>query len=217
MKVVLKDRLRLIVLSLIAGIILSGQTSYAIDIKGFRKSPSCEVIHNDGKFGLVRAEEMGGKSLKKSFVSKKGNKQSLETEQRVILYSAYTSYTSEFGNDTCWPWVNPDEAFLFVAFRVDDNMKVDIRWSISLLNGEDSRVETMEGVGDSETGDSLSPDYWHYAWWNPDEPLKEGIYKCEVRVKPSDSNIWSSKAFCRFEVTNGDIEEDEGEEYSGEE
>lgn len=197
-------------LSLVACLIFLGQTSFAGGIRGVHKHSSLDVIRNDGKFGLARVsiETVRNKELKNLFISKKTVDEDPNDGSKVILYAAYTSYTAEFSNDTYWPWVNPDKAFLFVAFKVTDNMKVDVRWNIDLIKGNDSRTEILEELGDTETGESLSPDYWYFAWWNPEQPLNEGLYKYDAMVKPRTSQNWNknSKVSCRFEVTEASIE-----------
>ncbi|HEY4481880.1 MAG TPA: hypothetical protein VI489_03420, partial [Candidatus Brocadiaceae bacterium] len=179
------------------------------------KSPF-EIIQNNGKFGVARVsiENIRNKALRNLFVSKKSDGEDPNDTPKIIPYAAYTSYTADFGNDTYWPWVNPDKAFLFVAFKVKDNIKVDVRWNIGLINGNDRRTEILEALGDSETGESLDPDYWYFAWWNPEQPLSEGLYKYDAMVKPTTSNKWNrnSRVSCRFEVTEEEIERDDDDE-----
>ena len=205
-----------LVLSLAAFLVFLGQTSFARDIRGVQNKSPFEIIQNNGKFGVARVsiENIRNKVLKNLFVSKKSDGVDTNDTPKIIPYAAYTSYTADFGNDTYWPWVNPDEAFLFVAFKVEDNIKVDVRWNIGLINGNDRRTEILEELGDSETGESLDPDYWYFVWWNPEQPLSEGLYKYDAMVKPTTSQNWSKnvKVSCRFEVTNEEIEkDDEGE------
>ena len=205
-----------LVVLLMVFITFLGKTSFARDIKDVKKRPTFEIIRNDGKFGLARIsmENVRDGALKKIFVSKKNGGDGINDNPNVIPYAAYTSYTAEFGNDTYWPWVNPDQAFLFVAFRVNDSIKVDVRWNIDLIEGKDSRTEILEELGDSETGESLDPDYWYFVWWNPEQPLSEGLYKYDAMVKLTTSQNWTknAKVSCRFEVTNEPIERDNEDE-----
>jgi len=207
-----------LMLSLAAFLVFLGQTSFARDIKGVQEKSPFEIIQNNGKFGVARVsiENTRNKALKNLFVSKKSDGENSNDTPKIIPYAAYTSYTADFGNDTYWPWVNPDKAFLFVAFRVNDNIKVDVRWNIDLIKGKDSRTEILEELGDSETGESLDldPDYWYFAWWNPEQPLSEGLYKYDAMVKPTTSQNWSKnvKVSCRFEVTEESIERDDDSE-----
>lgn len=199
-----------LVLLLAAFLVFLGQTSFARDVQ--EKSPF-EIIQNNGKFGVARVsiENVKNKALKNLFSPKKSDGEDTNDVPKIIPYAAYTSYTADFGNDTYWPWVNPDKAFLFVAFKVNDSIKVDVRWNIDLIKGKDSRTEILEGLGDSETGESLDPDYWYFAWWNPEQPLSEGLYRYDAMVKPTTSQNWSKnlKVSCRFEVTNEEIEQDD--------
>ena len=206
-----------LVLSLAAFLVFLGQTSFARDIRGVQNKSPFEIIQNNDKFGVARVsiENIRNKALKNLFVSKKSDGEYPNDTPEVILYAAYSSYTADFGNDTYWPWVNPDQAFLFIAFRVTDSMKVDVRWNIDLINGKDSRTEILKELADTETGGTLlSPDYWYFVWWNPEQPLSEGLYKYDAMVKPTTSNKWNrnSRVSCRFEVTEEEIERDDDDE-----
>lgn len=205
-----------LVLSLAAFLIFLGQTSFARDIMGVQKKSPFEIIQNNGKFGVARVsiENIRNKALKNLFVSKKSDGEDQNDTPKIIPYAAYTSYTADFDNDSYWPWVNPDKAFLFVAFRVNDSITVDVRWNIDLINGKDSRTEILEELADTETGGTLSPDYWYFIWWNPEQPLSEGLYKYDAMVKPTTSQNWNrnSRVSCRFEVTEEEIERDDDDE-----
>ena len=171
--------------------------SLAKDTNGLPKSSSVEILQNTGQFGLGRisAEKLGSKATSKSFKSKKGVIPNVNPT--AIVYAAYTSYTDEYDNDTCWAWVYPDEAYLFVAFRVTSNTKVKVNWEIE---GPDGEYEYEEEIEDSaEAGGLLNPDYWYFAWWKPEDSLEEGLYDYLATVKPYPKGK-RGKDLCQFEV-----------------
>ncbi|MBE7444941.1 MAG: hypothetical protein HS132_06735 [Planctomycetia bacterium] len=76
----------------------------------------------------------------------------------------------------------PDEAYLFVAFRVTNKTKVKVNWEIE---GPDGVSDYQEEIEDSEeSGGLLNPDYWYFAWWKPVDSLSVGIYDYLATVKP---------------------------------
>ncbi len=171
--------------------------SFAKDTRDLPRNSSVEVVQNNGQFGLgrIRGEQMGSKSLSKVFKSKKGVIPNVNPT--AIVYAAYTSYTDKHENDTYWAWVYPDEAYLFVAFRVTNKTKVKVNWEIEGPDGEYEYQEEIEDL--QEPGGLLNPDYWYFAWWKPEDSLSEGIYDYLATVKPFPSGK-RGKDFGQFEV-----------------
>jgi len=170
------------------------QASFAKDIRDIRNSASFEIVQNDGKIGLGRIskEEFGGKVPNKLSKSKK----SISINPTVLVYAAYTTSTEKYGSDSYWPCLFPDQVYLFVAFSVTDNTKVKVRY---IVEGQDD-LEYQEEISDSlEADGKLSPNYWYYAWWNPETDLSVGLYDYSVRVKPLQIGK-AGKDSCQFEV-----------------
>lgn len=176
---------------------VSVSVSFAKDFNSLPKGSSIEILENNGKFGLgrINAERLGSKTTSQSFKSKKTVIS--EVNPAAIVYAAYTSYTDEYDNDTCWAWVYPNEAYLFVAFRVTSKTKVKVNWEIEGPDGEDEYSKIVE---DSEETDGLlNPDYWYFAWWNPEDSLEEGLYDYLAAVRPYPIGK-RDKDSCQFEV-----------------
>lgn len=181
------------ILSLTAVLILR-QVIFAHDA-GKDKENSAEVVYEDGKFGLVRfpipnvpGNVSEGLSIKESY----GNSKKFP---KALVYAAYTSYTESNNNDSYWPWLYPDKAFLFVAFKVTENTKVKVNW----------KVKGLDGVGDSFdfNGEILDKNYWYYAWLQPSS-LDKGLYTYTVTVRPINeggkTNGKPGKDSCKFEI-----------------
>lgn len=168
--------------------------SLARDTNGLPAGSSIEVLQNNGQVGLgrIRAEQVGSKAtlkLRKGVIP--------DVNPTAIVYAAYTSYTNENDSNTYWAWVYPDEAYLFVTFRVTSNTKVKVNWEIE---GPDGVYNFQETIEDSEeSGGLLNPDYWYFAWWKPVNSLSEGIYDYLATVKPFPSGR-RGKDSCQFEV-----------------
>ncbi|MBE7444950.1 MAG: hypothetical protein HS132_06785 [Planctomycetia bacterium] len=171
--------------------------SLARDINGLPKGSSIEVLQNNGQVGLgrIRADQVGSKATLKSFKLRKGVIPNVNPT--AIVYAAYTSYTNENDSNTYWAWVYPDEAYLFVAFRVTNKTKVKVNWEIE---GPDGVSDYQEEIEDSEeSGGLLNPDYWYFAWWKPVDSLSVGIYDYLATVKPFPIGR-RGKDSCQFEV-----------------
>ncbi len=188
----------LTVISIIVAMVFAlAPISFANDYHRLPKGLSVETLENSGKFGLgrVSAENLGSKTTANLFKSKK--KIIAEINPVAIVYAAYTSYTDEYENDTCWAWVYPHDAYLFVTFRVTSKTKVKVNWEIEGTDGGDEYSQVIEDP--EETDGLLNPDYWYFAWWNPEDSLEEGLYNYLAVVKPYPQGK-KGKDSCQFEV-----------------
>lgn len=168
------------------------QTTFAKDVR--RNNDQLEIVYEGQKFGLGRMPIPNDQQRNRAGVF--GKRAIPNVNPTALVYSAYTSYTDSNGGDTFSPWVYSNETFLFVAFRVTGNTKVKIRWNVE---GPDEAEKTIEFVDQLETDDLLNPDYWYFAWWQPDS-LSTGLYDYSVRVKPTANNGKAGKDACQFEV-----------------
>lgn len=189
----LKKGIYWLILSLIAVPGLS-QTGFAKS--DFIKGGSAEVVFDNGKFGLARVPMPGGKPKEITKAKKHADAILPETDPTVIVYASYTSYTIVYGHDTYWPWICPECAYLFVAFRVTDNTKVKIRW---VVEGPDEFEDSWIFTDSEEVDGKLDPDFWYYAWLQP-ETLSVGLYDYHSRVKPYPGPGTVGYDRCKFEA-----------------
>jgi len=172
------------------------QTSFASDARSSKNK--LEIVYEGEQFGLGRIPIENTGKMKR--VSRSKKQVTTDVTPTALVYAAYTSYTESNGNDTYWPWFDSDHTFLFVAFRVTDNTKVKIRWSIE---GPEELENTIEFVDSLEVGELLNPNYWYFAWWQPNS-LSEGLYDYSARVKPIDGSGnpdgKAGKDSCQFEI-----------------
>ncbi|MFN3467981.1 MAG: hypothetical protein ACK4WF_09825 [Candidatus Brocadiales bacterium] len=128
-KFLFKNGLYGLFLSLIAVFVL-GNTSFATDFGDIQKYTKVKIIQDNGEFGLARVKFMGktGREFKKMLES-----QAVDSSKTIDVYAAYTSYKANTNplQNTYWPWVFPNQAFLFVAFKANaSNQQVTITWRL---------------------------------------------------------------------------------------
>ncbi len=175
-------------------VLASLQILFANDI-GKDRENSAEVVYEDGKFGLARfpipdvpGDTSGESSIRESYSDSK-------KFPKALVYAAYTSYTESNNNDSYWPWLYPDKAFLFVAFKVTENTRVKVKWNVKGLDEVSDNFDF--------NGEILDKNYWYYAWLQPDSLIK-GFYSYTVTVKPitenGKTNGKAGKDSCKFEI-----------------
>ncbi len=140
----------------------------------------------------------------------------------ISVYSAYTSYTGNLNRrgDTNWPTLQGDSVYLYVAFHVDVETEVLIQWTITTYSGDPASYV----IGWDFGGQTISPDYWYFAWFHPDGPilnwypypklpfpLPSGVYYLDTYVY--DQNNGYSTQYCDLDYGCWDSDGDDIDDY----
>lgn len=197
-KFLFKNGLYGLFLSLIAVLIL-GHASFAVDFGDIQRYTKVKIIQDNGEFGLARVKFVGktGREFKKMLESV------ADSTKPIDVYAAYTSYqanTNPFEN-VYWPWVFPNQAFLFVAFKTNkSNQQVTITWRLFDWKPQWSNTPYNQ-VSWNFDNTTLNPNWWYFAWYNPSPSvLSKGYWRCSTIVTASGGG--SDEDNCRFMVIN---------------
>ena len=167
-----------------------------------------EEVYDDGEVVIVATPCPEGVDLAKSVDTSKTAK--------VIVYAAYTSdrgsnnedlYTlpNGRGGDTYWPWLCPDQVYLYMAFSVSQPCFAKLTWMVTALSKPNLKRKY------SVTPPILfTPNFWYYAYLHPHNFLYWaylqhphiglGQYRLHAKAKPTLRRSKGDWDLCKFWV-----------------